>query len=74
MTLGAWRLTELSNVVAYVCRPYEKRIGIMCIFSPVILSEAKACPERSRRDLVPVASGESARFGEVGEVVSPMVV
>jgi len=46
----------------------------MCIFSPVILSEAKACPERSRRDLVPVASGESARFGEVGEVVSPMVV
>jgi hypothetical protein len=49
-----------------------KEIGIVCIFSPVILSradliraEAKACPERSRRDLMPVASGdEILRFAQ----------
>jgi len=27
------------------------------MFISVILSEAKACPERSRRDLMPMASG-----------------
>jgi hypothetical protein len=38
--------------------PNEQRIGVMRIFFSVILSEAKACPERSRRDLMPVASGD----------------
>jgi hypothetical protein len=37
---------------------HEQRIGVMGIFFSVILSEAKACPERSRRDLMPVASGD----------------
>jgi hypothetical protein len=55
----AWRLTELSNVVAYVCRPSRHGdSAFMCIFSSVILSEAKACPERNRRDLMPVASSD----------------
>jgi hypothetical protein len=44
---------------------YEQRIGAMGIFFSVILSEAKACPERSRRDLMPVASGdEILRFAQ----------
>jgi hypothetical protein len=41
---------------------HEQRIGIMSIFFSVILSEAKACPERSRRD--PVASDEILRFAQ----------
>src|ERR1700730_17191518 len=42
-----------------------QRIGIISTFFPVILSEAKACPERSRRDLMPVASGdEILRFAQ----------
>ena len=37
----------------------------MGILFPVILSEAKACPERSRRDLMPVARGdEILRFAQ----------
>src|SRR5713226_480883 len=44
---------------------HDQRIGVMGIFFPVILSEAKACPERSRRDLMPVASGdEILRFAQ----------
>src|ERR1700730_14745810 len=50
---------------------HEQRIGIMSIFFSVILSradliraEAKACPERSRRDLMPVASDEILRFAQ----------
>jgi hypothetical protein len=44
---------------------HDQRIGDMGIFFSVILSAAKACPERSRRDLMPVASGdEILRFAQ----------
>src|ERR1700730_1501295 len=44
---------------------HDQRIGDMGIFFSVILSEAKACPERSRRDLMPAASGdEILRFAQ----------
>src|ERR1700738_4655449 len=51
-----WRMSAVTRV---------QRIGIMSTFFPVILSEAKACPERSRRDLMPAASGdEILRFAQ----------
>src|SRR5712671_7155564 len=56
-TVKRIRLTFLSNVVAYPCRHSRKRIGIMGIFFSVILSAAKACPERSRRDLIAACHG-----------------
>src|ERR1700738_2821259 len=51
-----WRMSAVTRV---------QRIGIMSTFFPVILSKATACPERSRRDLMPVASGdEILRFAQ----------
>jgi hypothetical protein len=44
---------------------HDQRIGDMCIFFSVILSEAKACPERSRRDLIAACHGhEILRFAQ----------
>jgi hypothetical protein len=50
-------LTLLRNVVAYVCRPYEKRIGVMFVHFSVVLSEAK--------DLIAACHGhEILRFAQ----------
>jgi hypothetical protein len=44
---------------------HDQRIGDICIFFSVILSEAKACPERSRRDLIAACHGhEILRFAQ----------
>src|ERR1700730_1798009 len=56
----------------------DKRIGFMGILFPVILSAAKACPERSRRpalsvaegDLMPVARGDEILRSLQGGVYS----